>query len=258
VPCTDKIQLAPGASCQVRIDFGTHELTSGTAKGIATISGDPGGTLAVPLTAQVGHFVEITLDGQPFGDDYVFPSMQSAVDVDKTVSIRNVSQTTIPDVNVFGYFGNWLTTDTGTCTAPLVPGAICSFTLRAHASGQAYGSSANMALAVYAAGERRLGVGAWVSALQLSRARMPPSRDGRDLIISNVSGHDVDGLSIASSSTEGYSIGSNTCTSKLAVGQSCTLHISFVPVPLSGGGYDKWPISATGEGSFPLDLSFAR
>jgi len=130
--------------------------------------------------------------------------------------------------------------------------------LRAHASGQAYGSSANMGLALIAAGERRLGVGAWYSGLQLSRARMPPDRDGRDLVISNVSSHDIDGLAIASSTAEGYRITSNSCTTKLTVGQSCTLHISYEYVAPGGGGYDTWKISATGEGSFPLDLSFAR
>jgi hypothetical protein len=255
--CYDQIQLAAGATCIASVSASSNRIASGTTvTDTAVISGHPGGRLEVPLSAQVGHFVEITMDGHPMGDDVVIPSMQTPADVNKAVIIHNVSQTTLTDVNVYGFGSDWLTTNAGDCTAPLGAGASCTFQFQAHGSAQSYGSGTNMGIYVRAAGDRRLGVGVWISALQLSRARIPPNPAGTDLIISNVSSHDVSMLTIANSSAHGFNISTNNCGTTLPASQSCKLSIVYSPT--LGDGYDTWKVSALNEGTFPLDLALTR
>ncbi len=246
--CREATQLDPGQECEIMATLSSSD-DAGKKMATATISATPGGSLSVPLTAEVARVIEATIAGLPYGDDIVLPGLQTVADIKKTVTLKNVSQTTLSNVKLFNENAGWLHTSIGACSGSLGPGESCTLSVYADAADAHYGESQRLRFSINAAGYHTFHVGAWYSALQTNVAHLQV-RNGRDLVITNVGNHQVLQPNIVISDG-GYSLASNSCRGSLDPGQSCIVRIVHDPMTWQSGTIT---VGTAAEGSFSVYL----
>jgi hypothetical protein len=257
------MKLAPGDSCRLGIGFSYDLNTAASVSDQATVSGDPGGELVIPLHVELGHFIEVTANAQPLNDrsNLVIPSHQTVVDVDQMFQIKNVSTKTVTDVkvssNIADASGILSIQDDCPSTNTLSPGQSCNVLVHAHGdpASTAYGAGSRIRLNIEGAGSRWIHTGIWYSALQTSAVTIFPTYSSGGpvpLMIANVSGHRIASVT-ATVVSGGYTVVGNGCSGGLDPGHNCTVSVSRA----STGDYDgTLRITAPQEGSFDVGLDW--
>jgi hypothetical protein len=249
--------LPPGQSCLIDIEGVTMQ--DGQIDRVLVVSGTPGGTLNIPISMTVGHYVEISALGAPTGkylSALTLPSQQTPVAASTNVTIHNVSTMDLPLSFTNVFTGPFLTAGAGTCGTTLAAGASCDATLSADYTAQTFGAQDSGELNIRVAGLHNIDVGAWYSDLQVTPSRLALIGKGASgqITVTNVSNTTVSGLFIDSNLVDvQFPISGDTCTgATLAPQQSCTVTVTCIVDGLSIGG--NLYVHGTNEGSFTVDI----